>query len=107
MRGCILVQAGLPQHSAVQAGTQHAYQLQANIQRQHLSSEVQLLPKQAVCRLHDTDSRQSGKDMCPCRDIVEALRLEGCASVTDFEWQRQLRFECDPISEEIAIRQVS
>ena len=38
---------------------------------------------------------------------MEALRLEGCASVSDFEWQRQLRFECDPVSEDIAIHQVS
>lgn len=41
-----------------------------------------------------------------CRDIVEGLRVQGCTSVTDFEWQRQLRYDCDPVSEEITIRQV-
>lgn len=42
-----------------------------------------------------------------CRDIVEGLRTCGCTSSSQFEWQRQLRFEFDTALEDVVIRQVS
>ena len=41
------------------------------------------------------------------RDIVEGLRACGCSSTTQFEWQRQLRFELDTVLDDVVIRQVS
>ena len=41
------------------------------------------------------------------RDITHALADEGAASPADFAWQRQLRYEFDPDTDAVVVRQAS